>query len=95
MNGYLAEENVRSIDEVLLWLQEAIAHFFPDSTYTATLDPELRSRTAKRLFGPPKVGATAICPHCGALNASMMDEIIAYVCSHCGQAVKVEPPRVQ
>jgi len=95
MNGYLAEENMRTVDEVVPWLQEAIAHFYPNSTYAASLDPELRSRAAKRLFRPPKIGATAICPHCGAPNASMMDELIAYVCLRCGEAVKVEAPRVQ
>jgi hypothetical protein len=95
MNGYLAEESVRTIDEVVPWLQEAIAHFYPNSTYAASLDPELRSRAAKRLFRSPKIGATAICPHCGAPNASMMDELIAFVCRHCGEAVRVEAPKVQ
>jgi hypothetical protein len=33
MNGYLAEENVRCVAEILPWLQEAIAHFYPTSTY--------------------------------------------------------------
>ena len=88
MNGYPAEENVRSVDEIIPSLQEAIAHFLPVSTYAASLDPELRRRAATRLFQPPKIGATAICPHCGAPNASMMDELIAYVCSHCGEGVE-------
>jgi hypothetical protein len=94
-NGYLAEENVQTVDEILPWLQEAIAHFFPNSAYAASLDPEIRSRVATRLFRPPKVGAIVVCPHCGAPNSSMMDELIAFVCSHCGEAVRVEPPRVQ
>ena len=38
MNGYLAEENVRSMSEILPWLQEAIAHFYPHSAYAASLD---------------------------------------------------------
>jgi hypothetical protein len=95
MNGYLAEENVRTADEILPWLQEAIAHFFPDSTYAASLDPDLRSRAAHQLFRPPNIGATAICPHCGAPNASMMEELIAYVCRHCGEAVEAKPPKIQ
>ncbi len=95
VNGFLAEENVQSVQEIVPWLQEAIAHFYPNSGYTASLDPEVRERAATRLFRPPKIGATAICPHCGAPNASMMDELIAYVCRHCGEAVRVEPPRVQ
>jgi hypothetical protein len=33
MSGYLAEENLSSTAEILPWFQEAIAHFFPTSTY--------------------------------------------------------------
>jgi len=95
MYGYLAEENVRSVSEIIPWLQETIAHFLPASTYAASLEPELRRRAATRLFRLPKIGASAICPHCGAPNAPMMDELIAYVCSHCGEGVEVEPPKVQ
>jgi hypothetical protein len=54
MNGFLAEETVRSVDEVLPWLQEAIAHFYPDSTYAASLDREVRERAAQRIFQPPR-----------------------------------------
>jgi hypothetical protein len=32
MNGYLAEATVRSVADIIVWLQEAIAHFYPDST---------------------------------------------------------------
>jgi hypothetical protein len=32
-NGFMAEENVASIAEIVPWLQEAIAHFYPASTY--------------------------------------------------------------
>jgi hypothetical protein len=95
MNGYLAEENVRTVDEIVPWLQDAIAHFYPQSTYAASLDPELKSRVATRSFRPPKIGATAICPRCGAPNASMMEALLAYVCLRCGEAVRVEPPKVQ
>ena len=28
MNGYLAEETVRTVAEIVPWLQEAIAHFY-------------------------------------------------------------------
>jgi len=41
MNGYLAEENVRSVADVVAWLQEAIAHFYPSSTYAKALDEEV------------------------------------------------------
>jgi hypothetical protein len=95
VNGFLAQESVASVNEIIPWLQEAIAHFYPASTYAASLDPEIRSHAATLLFRPPTVGATVICPHCGAPNASTMDELVAYVCRRCGEAVKVEPPRLQ
>ena len=31
LNGYLAQENASSIDGIVPWLQEMIAHFYPDS----------------------------------------------------------------
>jgi hypothetical protein len=40
MNGFLAEETVKSIAEIVPWLQEAIAHFYSKSTYTASFDAE-------------------------------------------------------
>jgi hypothetical protein len=38
MNGFLAEENVGSVAEILPWLQEAIAHFYPDSAHARSLE---------------------------------------------------------
>ena len=70
MNGYEAEENVRSVADIIPWLQEAIAHFYPQSTYALSLDAELRERAARRLFRPPRIGARVTCPHCGALHAA-------------------------
>src|ERR1700693_4561929 len=58
MNGYLAEENVRAVAEILPWRQEAIAHFYPDSEYARSLDGEVRERAARRIFSPPRIGAT-------------------------------------
>jgi hypothetical protein len=97
MNGFLAEETVASVSEIVPWLQEAIAHFYPTSTYAASLDPELRARAASRLFLPPKIGAKITCPHCGAPNAAMsgMDELFIFICSHCGESVKAKPMKVQ
>ena len=84
MNGYHAEETVKSISDVLPWLQEAVAHFYPDSTYAKSLDPELRTDAASRLFLPPKIGTQAICPNCGSPNAakSGMDELFIFICTH-------------
>ena len=95
VNGYLAEENVQSVSEIVPWLQEAIAHFYPNSSYAISLDPAVKERAAQRVFLPPKIGASVRCPHCGAPHASLMDELIAFVCLHCGNFVKVESPKVQ
>ncbi len=43
MNRYLAEENVSSTGHIVSWLQESIAHFYPDSTYAKSLDPHQRA----------------------------------------------------
>jgi hypothetical protein len=97
MNGYVAETNVALVAEILPWLQEAIAHFYPDSTYAKGLPAEVRERGARQLFSPPKISARVTCPHCGAPhpNRSSMEEITAFVCSHCGAAVEAEPPKIQ
>ena len=96
MNGYLAEETLQSAFEIVSWLQEAIAHFYPESQYAQALGEEIRERAVRRIFCPPRNGAQVICPDCGAPNACpYFDEVIAFVCSRCGNSVKVRPPRVQ
>ena len=51
----------------------------------------------RQIFAPPRTGARVTCPHCGAPspNLGRMEEIIAFVCSHCGAGVEVEPPKIQ
>jgi hypothetical protein len=61
---------VGTVDEIVPWLQEAIAHFYPASSYARSLSPEFRERTKQRLFQAPKTGAQVICPHCGAPHAT-------------------------
>jgi hypothetical protein len=97
MNGFLAEETVPCVAGVVPWLQEAIARFFPASSYAASLSVEIRERAATRLFRPPSTGASVICPHCGAPHAAPpgMEEIFMFFCAHCGNSVKVAPPKVQ
>ncbi len=91
MNGYLAEENVSSVSEILPWLQEAIAHFYPSSTYATALDSGVKERAARRIFSPPRSGARVLCPYCGAPNAAPgMDEILCFYCARCGNSVDVE-----
>jgi len=61
------------------------------------LDEEVKERAARQIFLPPMSHARVICPHCGAPNPNLgqMEEIIAFVCSHCGAGVQVEPPKPQ
>jgi hypothetical protein len=97
MNGYLAEETVRTVAEIVPWLQEAITHFYPGSSYARSLNPEVRERAKQRLFQPPMIGVQIICPHCGAPYATPpgMDELFALVCHHCGNPVQVPKAPVQ
>jgi hypothetical protein len=95
MNGYLAEENVSSVAEILPWLREAIAHFFPSSVYARSLGEELRERAARRIFSPPRSGAQVRCPHCGAPNAAPgMEQVSFFYCARCGNSVEVDEPKV-
>jgi hypothetical protein len=96
-NGYHAQENVRSADGILPWLQTAIAHFYPESTYARSLGEDLIERAKTLVFHPPEIGARVTCPNCGAPHAAPagMTELFAFICQHCGTPVKLEPPKVQ
>jgi hypothetical protein len=97
VNGFLAEEIVSSVAEIIPWLQEAIAHFYPTSSYAASLGSAVVDRAANRLFLPPKTGLLVICPHCGAPHAAPpgMDELLQFFCARCGNTVDVKPPKIQ
>lgn len=97
LNGYRAQDTVVSVADIVPWLQEAIAHFYQNSTYAKTLDPAVKERAGKRIFQPPKTGAQVRCPYCGSPHASPVafDQLLAYTCEHCGQFVEVLPPKVQ
>src|SRR5215831_7729852 len=97
INGYLAQENVASTRDIVPWLQEAIAHFYPDSTYAQSLDAHVHERAKSRAFLPPQAGAQVRCPHCGAPHEAPPDttELFGFVCAQCGRPVEVEPPKVQ
>src|SRR5215471_3645932 len=50
----------------------------PMSPYARSLGAHIRERAARRVFTPPGVLASAICPHCGAPNANPgMEELLA------------------
>ena len=97
LNGFLAETNVTLVADIRPWLEEAIAHFYPDSTYAKSLPMEVRDRARRQIFVAPRVGAQVRCPLCVARNPNFVriEEIFAFVCSHCGVAVEVMPPKVQ
>ena len=38
------------VAEIVPWLQEAIAHFYPGSSYARSLSPELRERRGRGLL---------------------------------------------
>src|SRR5215472_9895704 len=97
VNGFLAEETFTEAAGIAPWLQQAIAHFYSDSTYAKSLNEEVRAQGAQRLFHTPRTGMRVRCPHCGAPHAAPcgMEELLAFICSHCGKSVSVEPPKVQ
>jgi hypothetical protein len=97
VNGFVAEETFALTAGIAPWLQQAIAHFYPDSSYARSLPDEVRQFAAQRLFQAPRDGMRVHCPHCGAPNAATpgMEELTAFICSHCGESVTVEPPKTQ
>jgi hypothetical protein len=96
VNGYVTAETMSTASEIAPWLQEAIVHFYPASTYAASLSPEVRERSAVRRFLPSRIAARVNCPCCGAANVvTEMEEVIGFVCSQCGNSVKVDSPKVQ
>jgi hypothetical protein len=54
MNGFLAEENLSSMADIVPWPQEAIAHFYPNSSYAASLPAEVRERAQNASFYLPQ-----------------------------------------
>jgi hypothetical protein len=84
MTGFPAQETVGSAAEIAPWLQEAIAHFYPESAYSASLDPDVRQRAATRLFLPPTARARVVCPHCGAPHHAVPPGSSSSVCVAAG-----------
>jgi len=59
------EETLPHVAGIGPWLQQTIAHFYPDSSYARALDPEVRAFASQRLFVPPSVGRRVSCPDRG------------------------------
>jgi len=55
MNGFLAQETAKSAAEIASWLQEAIAHFYPESTYAASLDQRIGGQAVAGPPAPPDI----------------------------------------
>src|SRR5215467_9546083 len=70
MNGYVAHENVPSAGDILPWLQSAIAHFYPKSSYARSLGEDFIERSRTLVFRPPEIGVRVTCPYCGAPHAN-------------------------
>jgi hypothetical protein len=66
LNGFVAETNVPLVADVIAWLQEAIAHFYPDSTYAKGLPAEVRERATRQIFAPSMGGRAG---HVSALRS--------------------------
>jgi hypothetical protein len=88
VNGDVAAETVSTASEIAPWLQEAIAHFYPASTYADSLSPEVRERAAARQFLAPqraaRVNASLRAPACGDRNGGA-DRILAFAMRQLGQ----------
>jgi hypothetical protein len=48
INGFLAEETFAHAAGIAPWLQQVIAHFYPDSTYARSLPDEVRQPRHRR-----------------------------------------------
>lgn len=63
---------MRSVDEILPWLQEALAHFYRPRTYAACLNPEVREFAPRNGYfrhrEPAQCAARIAAP-----NATMID----------------------
>jgi predicted RNA-binding Zn-ribbon protein involved in translation (DUF1610 family) len=94
MNGFQAETNVKSAADILPWLQEAIAHFYPESDYAKSLGEKVRKRASERVF-VPEIRSSATCPHCGTTYFSPLEEVFAFVCRNCGNSVELPPVKLQ
>jgi hypothetical protein len=93
VNGFVAQETFAIVVAILPWLQQAISHFYPGSSYARTLDPEVRQLAAQRLFRPPATGSACLlpAPRRSPLGTTCMEELIQFICPHCRQSVIVEP----
>jgi hypothetical protein len=87
MNGYVAQTEVKTMADVIPWLQRAIATHCPDSTYIKNMGDSAPAPLAE-------TGAVAFCAHrcpvCGEVNSFPgWSEMFAFICTFCGEPVEV------
>jgi hypothetical protein len=51
---FVTEDTFTNAAGILPWLQDAIAHFYPDSTYAKSLNEEVRQLAAQASSGRPE-----------------------------------------
>jgi hypothetical protein len=90
-------KNVRSRRWNLTLAATGHCALLPGRAYARSLTDEVRAFGAHRLFRPPRTAASVRCSHCGAPHAAppVMEELIQFICAHCGQSVAVEQPKIQ
>jgi hypothetical protein len=94
IHGFVAQENVKSVADILPWFQEAIALFYPDSEYAQSLASGAKSR-ATRTTAQSTVAITLICPHCGTPHCwPGMETLSAFSCFHCGKPVDIGEAKI-
>ena len=82
---------MKTVQDIVPWLQEVIAHFYPDSS-AQSLDAGVKARaentvlpsTADRRAGPLPALRGSTCQHPGGF-----DELFAFTCLRCGSFVEV------
>ena len=96
MNSFKAWETVRSVDEIVPWLQEAIAHFYPRLHIRRLIEPQGERARCQEALSSAADRRFSKVPRCGSPKAyPFMDELFAFVCDHCGNSVQAQPPKTQ
>ena len=96
MNGYQAEENVRSVAEIIPWLQEAIRPLLSAIGICSLARRRTQgTRCATPFPTAPHRSQSDLSALRSAPAAPEFDELLAFVCAHCGNSVQVERPKIQ
>ena len=56
VNGFLAEENVKSLAEVVLWFRKRLPSSIRNFAYARSLGRDVIERAKRRVFQPPQAG---------------------------------------